>query len=1051
MVVERMQAGQIEETHYPRNPLDVLCQQIVAMCALDEWAVDDLAAVVRGRGALRRALRRGAGLRARPAGRPLPVGGVRRAAPADRVGPRRGHAPRPHRGPAARRHQLRHHPRPRPVHRHPPRRHPRRRARRGDGLREPAGGDVPARRVHVAHRGHHLPEGDRHPRARAAREDAVLARRRARAAARARAGPSARSPASCGPAPAQGIDPVAAAARRRASTSAPPPTSSPTSTSRPRPPAPCPTTARSSSSASGTRSATGASACSRPSAPRCTRPWAMALQHRLGERWGVPPELMWSDDGIVIRLPESVDELLDEELLIDPDEIEELIVSQLPGHGDVRLAVPGVRRPRPAAPEAPARPAHPAVAAAPALGRPALGGGQVPELPDPPRGHARVPQRRLRRARPHRGAARPAQPQGAARLRRQPAGLAVRAVADVRLDRRSTCTPATRPLAERRAAALAPRPRPPARPARRRGAARAHRRRRARRPRARAAADGGGPPRPGRRRAPRPDPDPRPAVDRRARAALGRRCAGEGLGRPARRGAARLPRVDRRRGAPVRGRGRRPAARTPSASRCRSGLPRSCTESVPGPGARPRRPLRPHPRPVPRAARRRSLRHGARTVVRRALEQLEATGGSSAASSAPTAWSGSGATTTSSASSAAVRWPRLRKEVEPVDAGTLARFLPALARHRHQPPGHRRARRGDRPAPGRARSSPRRSTATCSSPACPHHQPADLDALCTSGEVVWVGAGAIGSTDGRIRLAFRDQAGLLLPAAEGFEPDALHAALLEHLEGRGASFWTDLTRAAQQAGQPFDDPTVLARCGTSCGRASSPTTRWPRCAPSSAGSAAAPPAAQAGARRRPEPAASRVGWRGSGPPAGAGRWSLVAPLLWPVPTATEAAHARGAAAPGALRRAHPGGGAGRGSRGRLRRACTPCSRRWRSGARCAAGYFVAGLGAAQFAVAGAVDRLRAEREAPGRSADRAGGHRPGPALRRRHPVARVLGRPARGRRRPGRARRRRGARLPREGEPQGAAASRRRRTTTGGSARSPASSTPVASGRWSCG
>src|SRR4029077_5677271 len=36
-------------------------------------------------------------------------------------------------------------------------------------------------------------------------------------------------------------------------------------------------------------------------------PWAMALQHRLGERWGVTVELMWSDDGIVIRLPESVD------------------------------------------------------------------------------------------------------------------------------------------------------------------------------------------------------------------------------------------------------------------------------------------------------------------------------------------------------------------------------------------------------------------------------------------------------------------------------------------------------------------------------------------------------------------------------------------------------------------------------------------------------------------------------------------------------------------------------------------------------------------------
>src|SRR3546814_125927 len=55
-------------------------------------------------------------------------------------------------------------------------------------------------------------------------------------------------------------------------------------------------------------------------------PWAMALQHRLGERWGMAVELMWSDDGIVIRLPESIDELPDDDLLIDPDEIEELIV-----------------------------------------------------------------------------------------------------------------------------------------------------------------------------------------------------------------------------------------------------------------------------------------------------------------------------------------------------------------------------------------------------------------------------------------------------------------------------------------------------------------------------------------------------------------------------------------------------------------------------------------------------------------------------------------------------------------------------------------------------
>ena len=47
VVAERMVDGGIEATTYPRNPLDVLAQQVVAMCALDSWTVDDLAAVVR--------------------------------------------------------------------------------------------------------------------------------------------------------------------------------------------------------------------------------------------------------------------------------------------------------------------------------------------------------------------------------------------------------------------------------------------------------------------------------------------------------------------------------------------------------------------------------------------------------------------------------------------------------------------------------------------------------------------------------------------------------------------------------------------------------------------------------------------------------------------------------------------------------------------------------------------------------------------------------------------------------------------------------------------
>ncbi len=47
VVVERMLAGRIEALHVPSNPLDVLAQHVVAMCALDDWAVDDVLALVR--------------------------------------------------------------------------------------------------------------------------------------------------------------------------------------------------------------------------------------------------------------------------------------------------------------------------------------------------------------------------------------------------------------------------------------------------------------------------------------------------------------------------------------------------------------------------------------------------------------------------------------------------------------------------------------------------------------------------------------------------------------------------------------------------------------------------------------------------------------------------------------------------------------------------------------------------------------------------------------------------------------------------------------------
>ncbi|MGH7278486.1 MAG: helicase-related protein, partial [Candidatus Rokuibacteriota bacterium] len=47
-VTRQMHAGEVESTRYPRNPLDVLAQQIVAMTALDAWDVGALFDLARG-------------------------------------------------------------------------------------------------------------------------------------------------------------------------------------------------------------------------------------------------------------------------------------------------------------------------------------------------------------------------------------------------------------------------------------------------------------------------------------------------------------------------------------------------------------------------------------------------------------------------------------------------------------------------------------------------------------------------------------------------------------------------------------------------------------------------------------------------------------------------------------------------------------------------------------------------------------------------------------------------------------------------------------------
>ena len=55
VVAERMGEGAIEAMRYPRNPLDVLAQHIVAMVALEPWPVDGAGGAGAAGGAVRRA------------------------------------------------------------------------------------------------------------------------------------------------------------------------------------------------------------------------------------------------------------------------------------------------------------------------------------------------------------------------------------------------------------------------------------------------------------------------------------------------------------------------------------------------------------------------------------------------------------------------------------------------------------------------------------------------------------------------------------------------------------------------------------------------------------------------------------------------------------------------------------------------------------------------------------------------------------------------------------------------------------------------------------
>jgi ATP-dependent Lhr-like helicase len=125
---------------------------------------------------------------------------------------------------------------------------------------------------------------------------------------------------------------------------------------------------------------------------------------------------------------------------------------------------------------------------------------------------------------------------------------------------------------------------------------------------------------------------------------------------------------------------------------------------------------------------------------------------------------------------------RLRKEVEPVEPAALGRFLPGWQGV------DRRAALREALVPLQGLSLPVPLWESDVLPRrVPGYQPAWLDQLTASGEVVWVGAGLE-----RVALYFREDAAALgrpgaLPAPEGEAAEAIRAAL-----SGGALFWFDL-------------------------------------------------------------------------------------------------------------------------------------------------------------------------------------------------------------------------------------------------------------------
>ncbi|MDQ3752475.1 MAG: DEAD/DEAH box helicase [Actinomycetota bacterium] len=226
----------------------------------------------------------------------------------------------------------------------------------------------------------------------------------------------------------------------------------------------------------------------------------------------------------------------------------------------------------------------------------------------------------------------------------------------------------------------------------------------------------------------------------------------------------------------------------------------------------------------------------------------------------------------------------------------------------------------------------------------PGYLPAMLDELGASGEVLWAGAGAIGSGDGWVCVALADSAPLLIPAMPLSELSEEATGVRAALERGGALFF----RGIADAVGPRDDNALLLALWELvwAGVVTNDTF--------------APLRGLTGARgrstrhthgRRPRPGFPLRG----GPPEAAGRWSL---MIAREESPTRRLHALGQQLLERYGVVTRGTVVAEGVAGGWA-AVYPVLKALEEAGRCRRGYFVEGLGGAQFALPGAVDRMRA--------------------------------------------------------------------------------------------